>query len=71
MLKIQALGDRVIYLNEALSTGLAAENIGGYIDQRLHWGQGTIQSLFYQANLFTLPGLNLLPRFIHDLGVFY
>lgn len=70
-LKIQALGDRVIYLNEALSAGLAAENIGGYIDQRLRWGQGTIQSLFSSANPFTLPGLNLLQRFIHGLGVLY
>lgn len=70
-LKIQALGDRVIYLNEPLSAGLAAENIGGYIDQRLRWGQGTIQSLFCRANPFTMPGLNLLQRFIHGLGIIY
>ena len=70
-LKIQATGDRVIYLNESLSAGLAAENIGGYIDQRLRWGQGTIQTLFCRANPFTLPGLNWLQRFIHGLGVLY
>ncbi len=70
-LKIQALGDRVIYLNEALSAGLAAENIGGYIDQRLRWGQGTIQTLFCRANPFSLAGLNLVQRFIHGLGILY
>ena len=70
-LKIQARGERVIYLNEALSAGLAAENIGGYIDQRLRWGQGTIQTLFCRANPLTLPGLNLVQRFVHSLGILY
>jgi cellulose synthase (UDP-forming) len=70
-LKIQALGDRVIYLNESLSAGLAAENIGGYIDQRLRWGQGTIKTLFCNTNPFTLSGLNWIQRFVHGLGVIY
>ena len=69
-LKIQALGKRIIYLNEALSAGLSPENISGYIDQRLRWGQGTIQILFCRANPFTLPGLNLVQRFVNSLGIF-
>ncbi len=70
-LKIQAAGYRVLYLNEALSAGAAAENVGGYIDQRSRWGQGTLQTLFCKTNPLTMPGLNLGQRFFHGLGLLY
>jgi cellulose synthase (UDP-forming) len=58
--KLQAAKYKVLYLNEALSAGASAENIGGYIDQRIRWGQGTLQTLFCSLNPLTMPGLNLV-----------
>lgn len=68
-LKLQAAKYRVLYLNEALSAGASAENIGGYIDQRIRWGQGTLQTLFCKVNPLVMPGLNLVQRFFYGLGI--
>ena len=70
-LKIQADGYRVLYLNEALSAGAAAENVGGYIDQRSRWGQGTLQTLFCKTNSLIIPGLNLGQRLYYALGILF
>lgn len=70
-LKLQSLGYKIKYLNEALSAGMSPENMGAYIDQRLRWGQGTLQSMFCPANVFTIPGLSLLQRVSHSLGLLY
>jgi len=70
-LKLQSQGYRIKYLNECLSAGLSPETIGDYIDQRLRWGQGTLQTLFSQTNLFCLPGLTRLQRFSHGMGLLY
>jgi cellulose synthase (UDP-forming) len=55
-------GYRIRYLNEALSAGEAPPTIGAYIDQRLRWGQGTIQCLFIEKNPLTAKGLNFIQR---------
>ncbi|URR36404.1 glycosyltransferase [Thermosynechococcus sp. HN-54] len=68
---LQGRGYRVKYLNEALSAGMSPETIGAYINQRLRWGQGTLQMLFLKSNFLTIPNLNLLQRFYHSLGVLY
>ncbi|WP_460194884.1 glycosyltransferase family 2 protein [Thermosynechococcus sp. FA-CM-4201] len=68
---LQGRGYRVKYLNEALSAGMSPETIGAYINQRLRWGQGTLQMLFLKANFLTIPNLNLMQRFYHSLGVLY
>lgn len=70
-LKLQSLGYRLKYLNEGLSAGLAPESIGAYINQRLRWGRGTIQSIFTEANLFTLKGLSFVQRLTHGTGLLY
>ncbi|MCS6783498.1 MAG: glycosyltransferase, partial [Gloeomargarita sp. SKYG98] len=70
-LRLQARGYRVKYLNETLSAGLAPETIGAYIDQRLRWGQGSLQLLFLGANVLTMPGLKWGQRFSHALGFLY
>ncbi|MBE9078604.1 glycosyltransferase [Romeria aff. gracilis LEGE 07310] len=70
-LKLQSLGYRLKYLNEGLSAGLAPESIGAYINQRLRWGRGTIQSIFTDANLFTLKGLSFIQRLTHGTGLLY
>ena len=60
--KLIAKGYRLRYLNEALSAGEAAPTIGAYVDQRLRWGQGTIQCLYCYHSPMTTPGLNFLQR---------
>ncbi|MDV2993461.1 MAG: Cellulose synthase 1 [Chroococcidiopsis sp. SAG 2025] len=67
--KLQAAKYKVLYLNEALSAGASAENIGGYIDQRIRWGQGTLQTLFCSLNPLTMPGLNLVQRCFYLIGI--
>lgn len=64
-INLSAQGYRVIYLNEILSAGLAAENMSAYATQRLRWAQGTLQGLFIKSNPLTIPGLNLIQRIAH------
>ncbi|MBE9208274.1 glycosyltransferase [Nostoc sp. LEGE 06077] len=66
---LTAYGYRIIYLNELLSAGLAAENIAAYAIQRLRWAQGTLQGLFIKSNPLIIPGFSLTQRLAH-LGGF-
>ncbi|MCS6943591.1 MAG: glycosyltransferase [Geminocystis sp.] len=70
-LRLQTLGYRVKYLNEALAAGLSPENISAYINQRLRWCQGTLQMLFLKGNFLTAPNLSLPQRFSHSLSIVY
>ncbi len=70
-IKMQALGYKVKYLNEALSAGLAPETIGAFVSQRLRWCQGTLQLVFSRWNFFTIPNLKWWQRLSHSLGVLY
>ncbi|MBD2447757.1 glycosyltransferase [Nostoc sp. FACHB-152] len=67
-INLSAQGYRIIYLNELLSAGLAAENMSAYATQRLRWAQGTLQGLFIKANPLTIPGLSLAQRMAHLEG---
>ncbi|MCC5640313.1 glycosyltransferase [Nostoc sp. CHAB 5844] len=66
---LAAHGYRIIYLNELLSAGLAAENIAAYATQRLRWAQGTLQGLFIKSNPLIVPGFSFTQRIAH-LGGF-
>jgi len=68
-IRLSAQGYRVIYLGERLSAGLSAENMAGYISQRLRWARGTLQAFFIKANPLTIPGLRPLQRLAHLEGV--
>jgi len=68
-IRISAQGYQLIYLNEKLSAGLAAENIAAYSAQRLRWGQGTLQAFFIKSNPLTIPGLNFFQRLAHLEGL--
>lgn len=70
-IRIAAKGYRLIYLNEKLSAGLAAENIAAHALQRLRWAQGTLQAFFIQANPLTIPGLTLVQRLAHLEGLLH
>jgi cellulose synthase (UDP-forming) len=68
-IRLSAKGFRLVYLNEKLSAGLAAENMAAYVTQRLRWARGTLQAFFIEANPLTIPGLNPLQRLAHLEGL--
>ncbi len=67
--RLSARGYRLVYLNEKLSAGLAAENMAAYALQRLRWARGTLQAFFIQANPLTIAGLGLWQRLAHFEGL--
>jgi cellulose synthase (UDP-forming) len=70
-IKLQSLGYRLNYLNEALSAGMSAENMSAYTNQRLRWGRGTLQSIFCPTNPIAMPGLTIWQRLYHTLSLVY
>jgi cellulose synthase (UDP-forming) len=68
-IRISANGYRLVYLDEKLSAGLAAENIAAHALQRLRWGRGTLQAFFIPANPLTIPGLTFKQRMAHLEGI--
>jgi cellulose synthase (UDP-forming) len=70
-IRIAARGYKLIYLDEKLSAGLAAENITAHAIQRLRWARGTLQAFFIKANPLTIPGLNPLQRLAHLEGLLH
>jgi cellulose synthase (UDP-forming) len=70
-IRLSAQGYKLIYLNEKLSAGLAAENITAHAIQRLRWARGTLQAFFIKANPLTIPGLTILQRLAHLEGLLH
>ena len=70
-IKLSAKGYDLVYLDEKLSAGLAAESIGAHIDQRLRWVRGTLQAFFIKDNPLTIRGLNFWQRLGHFDGIFH
>ncbi|MDJ0618771.1 MAG: glycosyltransferase [Calothrix sp. MO_192.B10] len=68
-INLSAKGYQLIYLNEKLSAGLAAENIAAHATQRLRWAQGTLQAFFIQSNPLTIRGLRPIQRLAHLEGL--
>ena len=69
--RLAAQGNRVIYLDEKLSAGLAAENIAAHATQRLRWARGTLQAFFIDSNPLTIPGLTPWQRLGHFEGLLH
>ena len=70
-IRLSAKGYRLVYIDEKLSAGLAAENIAAHATQRLRWARGTLQAFFIKSNPLTIPGLNLLQRLAHLEGLLH
>jgi cellulose synthase (UDP-forming) len=70
-IRLSAQGYRLVYLNEKLSAGLAAENISSQALQRIRWAQGTLQAFFVKSNPLTIPGLSLIQRLAHFEGLLH
>ncbi|MGG6266191.1 glycosyltransferase [Leptolyngbya sp. AN03gr2] len=70
-IRLAASGYELVYLNEKLSAGLAAENIASQALQRIRWAQGTLQAFFIQANPLTISGLRPIQRLAHLEGLLH
>ena len=68
-ISIAAKGYELVYLNEKLSAGLAAEDIPAYFTQRARWARGTLQAFFIKANPLTITGLTFWQRLGHFEGI--
>ena len=60
-LRLHALGWNSVYHHEILARGLAPEDLGSALKQRLRWAQGTFQ-VFFRDNPLTKRGLSLGQR---------
>lgn len=70
-IRLTARGYKLVYLDEKLSAGLAAESMATQALQRVRWGQGTLQAFFVQANPLTIQGLRPLQRLAHLEGLLH
>lgn len=70
-IRLSAIGYRLVYLDEKLSAGLAAENISAQATQRLRWARGTLQAFFIKSNPLTISGLRPIQRLAHFEGLLY
>jgi cellulose synthase (UDP-forming) len=70
-IRLAAKGYELVYLDEKLSAGLAAENISAHIAQRLRWARGTLQAFFIESNPLTISGLNFWQRLGHLEGLLH
>ncbi|MEM9004137.1 MAG: glycosyltransferase [Cyanobacteria bacterium P01_F01_bin.86] len=70
-IRLAAQGNQVVYLDEKLSAGLAAETIAAHATQRIRWAQGTLQAFFIESNPLTIPGLTPIQRLAHLEGLLH
>ncbi|MFS8119384.1 MAG: glycosyltransferase family 2 protein, partial [Microcoleus sp.] len=68
-IRLSATGYSLVYLDEKLSAGLAAENIEAHLTQRLRWARGTLQAFFIDSNPLTIRGLRFVQRLSHLEGL--
>ncbi len=60
-MRLHAMGWRSVFHPEILAYGLAPEDLGSALKQRLRWAQGTIQ-VFLRENPFLIKGLSFPQR---------
>jgi cellulose synthase (UDP-forming) len=63
-MRLHGLGWRSVYHHELLAIGLAPEDLGTMLKQRLRWGQGTMQVLL-KENPLVQPGLTIAQRLMY------
>ncbi|MEO0491200.1 MAG: glycosyltransferase, partial [Cyanobacteria bacterium J06659_2] len=69
--QLAARGHQVVYIDEKLSAGLAAESISAHATQRLRWARGTLQAFFIESNPLTIRGLTWVQRLGHLEGLLH
>jgi len=70
-IRLSAQGYQLVYLDEKLSAGLAADNMASHAAQRLRWARGTLQAFFIESNPLTIRGLTPLQRLAHLEGLLH
>lgn len=63
-MRMHSAGWRSVYHHEALADGLAPEDLGTMLTQRLRWAQGTLQVLL-RENPLVRPGLTVGQRLMY------
>jgi cellulose synthase (UDP-forming) len=63
-MRLHTMGWRSVYHHETLALGLAPEDLGTMLTQRLRWAQGTVQVMF-RENPLTQRGLTLAQRLMY------
>jgi cellulose synthase (UDP-forming) len=63
-MRLHTMGWRSVYHHETLAHGLAPEDLGTMLTQRLRWAQGTVQVMF-RENPLTQRGLTIAQRLMY------
>jgi cellulose synthase (UDP-forming) len=63
-MRLHAMGWKSVYHHETLAIGLAPEDIGSMLSQRLRWAQGTLQ-VFLKENPFLQKGLSVPQKLMY------
>ncbi|MCU1543192.1 MAG: cellulose synthase [Microbacteriaceae bacterium] len=63
-MRLHALGWKTVFHNELLADGLAPEDLGTMLTQRLRWGQGTMQ-VFLRENPLFVRGMSIGQRLMY------
>lgn len=63
-MRLHGLGWRSVYHHEILAHGLAPEDLGSMLHQRLRWAQGTLQVML-RENPMVQPGLSIGQRLMY------
>ncbi len=70
-IRLTATGQRVLYLNEKLSAGLAPPTLKAMARQRSRWAGGTLQTLRTGASPLRIAGLSPLQRLAFLEGILH
>ena len=68
---LRAQGWKLLYLQQKLSAGLAAESMEDFVQQRQRWANGTLQSLALPQGPLRAPGLSPSQRLAYLEGVIH
>jgi cellulose synthase (UDP-forming) len=63
-MRLHGLGWKTVFHNELLADGLAPEDLGTMLTQRLRWGQGTMQ-VFLRENPLLQRGMTVVQRLMY------
>lgn len=69
-LRLHANGWKSVYYNKDLSAGMAQDSFSDFVTQRIRWGRGMAQILFFD-NPWLVKGLSLAQRICYFSGIWY
>lgn len=69
-LRLHSRGWKSVYYNKDMSAGMAQDSFSDFVKQRIRWGRGMAQILFFD-NPFLVRGLTLAQRLCYFSGIWY